>query len=83
MYTSTEISSAAAGYSSGSQLLKSFKKAENYQEDMILTGISADEVSQGNQAIWVLSFCLYLFTAHNKVLFCPSVILSRVYLPFC
>jgi putative NIF3 family GTP cyclohydrolase 1 type 2 len=38
MYTSTEISgSAAVGYSSGTAI-KVIQAAENYQEDMILTG---------------------------------------------
>jgi HAE1 family hydrophobic/amphiphilic exporter-1 len=44
------------------QLLKLFKKwlLKNYHEDIDWAGISADEVSQGNQAIWVFLICLGL-----------------------
>jgi hypothetical protein len=62
MYTSTEISGSAAavGYSSGTAI-KVIQEvaAEKTTKDMILTGqVYADEVSQGNQAIWVFLICL-------------------------
>jgi HAE1 family hydrophobic/amphiphilic exporter-1 len=47
---------------------------------MILTGISADEVSQGNQAIWVFllfGFCYLVLAAQYESFILPlSVILS-------
>jgi HAE1 family hydrophobic/amphiphilic exporter-1 len=63
MYTSTEISGSAAQDIVVVQLLKSFKKLlkklpRGYDIDW--AGISADEVSQGNQAIWVFLICLGL-----------------------
>ena len=62
MYTSTEISGAAAvGYSSGTaikvvQEVAAAKLPRGYDIDW--AGISADEVAQGNQAIWVFLICL-------------------------
>ena len=62
MYTSTEISGAAAeGFSSGTaikviQEVAAKKLPRGYDIDW--AGISADEVSQGNQAIWVFLICL-------------------------
>jgi HAE1 family hydrophobic/amphiphilic exporter-1 len=64
MYTSTEISgSAAAGYSSGTAIKVIQEVAEKLPRgyDIDWAGISADEVSQGNQAIWVFLICLVLF----------------------
>ncbi|MEZ0004688.1 HAE1 family hydrophobic/amphiphilic exporter-1 [Flavobacterium sp. 28YEA47A] len=62
MYTSAEISGAAAeGYSSGTAIKAIKEVAEKklprgYGIDW--AGISADEVAQGNQAIWVFLICL-------------------------
>jgi HAE1 family hydrophobic/amphiphilic exporter-1 len=62
MYTSAEISGAAAeGYSSGAAIKAIQEVAEKklprgYGIDW--AGISADEVAQGNQAIWVFLICL-------------------------
>ncbi|MEG1238904.1 MAG: efflux RND transporter permease subunit, partial [Flavobacterium sp.] len=62
MYTSTQISgSPAAGYSSGTaikviQEVAAKKLPRGYDIDW--AGISADEVAQGNQAIWVFLICL-------------------------
>jgi HAE1 family hydrophobic/amphiphilic exporter-1 len=61
MYTSTEISgSAAVGYSSGTAIKVIQVAAEKLPRgyDIDWAGISADEVSQGNQAIWVFLICL-------------------------
>jgi HAE1 family hydrophobic/amphiphilic exporter-1 len=85
MYTSTEISgSAAAGYSSGTaikviQEVAAEKLPRGYDIDW--AGISADEVSQGNQAIWVFLICLgfvYLVLAaqYESFILPLSVILS-------
>jgi multidrug efflux pump subunit AcrB len=53
------------GYSSGTaikviQEVAAEKLPRGYDIDW--AGISADEVSQGNQAIWVFLICLGLFT---------------------
>jgi HAE1 family hydrophobic/amphiphilic exporter-1 len=85
MYTSTEISGAAAvGYSSGTaikviQEVAAEKLPRGYDIDW--AGISADEVSQGNQAIWVFLICLgfvYLVLAaqYESFILPLSVILS-------
>ncbi|WP_310559616.1 efflux RND transporter permease subunit [Flavobacterium sp.] len=85
MYTSTEISgSAAPGYSSGSaikviQEVAAEKLPRGYDIDW--AGISADEVAQGNQAIWVFLICLafvYLVLAaqYESFILPFSVILS-------
>jgi HAE1 family hydrophobic/amphiphilic exporter-1 len=85
MYTSTEISgSAAVGYSSGTaikviQEVAAEKLPRGYDIDW--AGISADEVSQGNQAIWVFLICLgfvYLVLAaqYESFILPLSVILS-------
>ena len=85
MYTSTEISgSAAPGYSSGTaiktiQEVAAEKLPRGYDIDW--AGISADEVAQGNQAIWVFLICLgfvYLVLAaqYESFILPFSVILS-------
>jgi HAE1 family hydrophobic/amphiphilic exporter-1 len=85
MYTSTEISgSATSGYSSGTaikviQEVAAEKLPRGYDIDW--AGISADEVSQGNQAIWVFLICLgfvYLVLAaqYESFILPLSVILS-------
>ncbi|HSD06887.1 efflux RND transporter permease subunit, partial [Flavobacterium sp.] len=85
MYTSTEISGAAApGYSSGTaikviQEVAAEKLPRGYDIDW--AGISADEVAQGNQAIWVFLICLgfvYLVLAaqYESFILPLSVILS-------
>jgi HAE1 family hydrophobic/amphiphilic exporter-1 len=65
-------------YSSGTAIKVIQEVAENYQEDMILTGISADEVSQGNQAIWVFIclVCVVLAAQYESFILPLSVILS-------
>jgi HAE1 family hydrophobic/amphiphilic exporter-1 len=85
MYTSTQISgSAAPGYSSGTaikviQQVAAEKLPRGYDIDW--AGISADEVAQGNQAIWVFLICLgfvYLVLAaqYESFILPLSVILS-------
>jgi len=85
MYTSTEISGAAApGYSSGTaikviQEVAAKKLPRGYDIDW--AGISADEVAQGNQAIWVFLICLgfvYLVLAaqYESFILPLSVVLS-------
>ncbi|TRX21648.1 efflux RND transporter permease subunit [Flavobacterium franklandianum] len=85
MYTSTEISgSAAPGYSSGTAIkviqdVAVEKLPRGYDIDW--AGISADEVAQGNQAIWVFLICLafvYLVLAaqYESFILPFSVILS-------
>jgi HAE1 family hydrophobic/amphiphilic exporter-1 len=85
MYTSTEISGGAAlGYSSGTaikvvQEVAAAKLPRGYDIDW--AGISADEVAQGNQAIWVFLICLgfvYLVLAaqYESFILPLSVILS-------
>lgn len=85
MYTSTEISGAAApGYSSGVaiktiQEVAATKLPRGYDIDW--AGISADEVAQGNQAIWIFLICLgfvYLVLAaqYESFILPLSVILS-------
>lgn len=85
MYTSAEISgAAAAGYSSGTAIKAIKEVAEKklprgYGIDW--AGISADEVAQGNQAIWVFLICLgfvYLVLAaqYESFILPLSVILS-------
>jgi len=85
MYTSTEISGAAAeGFSSGTaikviQEVAAAKLPRGYDIDW--AGISADEVAQGNQAIWVFLICLgfvYLVLAaqYESFILPFSVILS-------
>jgi len=85
MYTSTQISgSAAEGYSSG-EAIKAIKEVaeqklpRGYGIDW--AGISADEVAQGNQAVWVFLICLgfvYLVLAaqYESFILPLSVILS-------
>jgi len=62
MYTSTEISGGPApGYSSGTAIKVIQEVAEKKLPrgyDIDWAGISADEVAQGNQAIWVFLICL-------------------------
>ncbi|MDR7211420.1 efflux RND transporter permease subunit [Flavobacterium piscis] len=85
MYTSAEISGAAAeGFSSGAAIKAIQEVAEKklprgYGIDW--AGISADEVAQGNQAIWVFLICLgfvYLVLAaqYESFILPLSVILS-------
>jgi HAE1 family hydrophobic/amphiphilic exporter-1 len=85
MYTSTEISGGPAmGYSSGTaikviQEVAAKKLPRGYDIDW--AGISADEVAQGNQAIWVFLICLgfvYLVLAaqYESFILPLSVILS-------
>lgn len=85
MYTSTQISgSPAPGYSSGTaikviQRVAAEKLPRGYDIDW--AGISADEVAQGNQAIWVFLICLgfvYLVLAaqYESFILPLSVILS-------
>lgn len=85
MYTSTEISGAAApGFSSGKaieviQEVAASKLPRGYDIDW--AGISADEVAQGNQAIWIFLICLafvYLVLAaqYESFILPFSVILS-------
>ncbi|MCX6172217.1 MAG: efflux RND transporter permease subunit [Flavobacterium sp.] len=85
MYTSTEISGAAApGFSSGKaieviQEVAAAKLPRGYDIDW--AGISADEVAQGNQAIWIFLICLafvYLVLAaqYESFILPFSVILS-------
>jgi HAE1 family hydrophobic/amphiphilic exporter-1 len=52
--------SAAVGYSSGTAIKVIQVAAEKLPRgyDIDWAGISADEVSQGNQAIWVFLICL-------------------------
>jgi HAE1 family hydrophobic/amphiphilic exporter-1 len=85
MYTSTEISgAAAAGYSSGTAIKAVQEVAENKLPrgyDIDWAGISADEVGQGNQALWVFLICLafvYLVLAaqYESFILPFSVILS-------
>jgi HAE1 family hydrophobic/amphiphilic exporter-1 len=85
MYTSTEISgSAAQGYSSGAAIKAVQEVAEQKLPrgyDIDWAGISADEVGQGNQAIWVFLICLgfvYLVLAaqYESFILPFSVILS-------
>ena len=85
MYTSTEISgSAAQGYSSGTAIKAIQEVAEQKLPrgyDIDWAGISADEVGQGNQAIWVFLICLgfvYLVLAaqYESFILPFSVILS-------
>jgi HAE1 family hydrophobic/amphiphilic exporter-1 len=85
MYTSTEISGGPApGYSSGTaikviQEVAAKKLPRGFDIDW--AGISADEVAQGNQAIWVFLICLgfvYLVLAaqYESFILPLSVILS-------
>ena len=85
MYNSSEISgSAASGYSSGAaikaiQKVADAKLPRGFGIDW--AGISADEVAQGNQAIWVFLICLgfvYLVLAaqYESFILPLSVILS-------
>ncbi len=85
MYTSTEISGGpASGYSSGTaikavQEVAAQKLPRGYDIDW--AGVSADEVGQGNQAIWVFLICLgfvYLVLAaqYESFILPFSVILS-------
>ncbi|RTY80873.1 efflux RND transporter permease subunit [Flavobacterium sp. GSP27] len=85
MYTSAEISGAAAeGYSSGEAIkaiqdVAEKKLPRGYGIDW--AGISADEVAQGNQAIWIFLICLgfvYLVLAaqYESFILPLSVILS-------
>ncbi|MBC5863928.1 efflux RND transporter permease subunit [Flavobacterium turcicum] len=85
MYNSSEISGAAApGYSSGAaikavQEVAQAKLPRGFGIDW--AGISADEVAQGNQAIWVFLICLgfvYLVLAaqYESFILPLSVILS-------
>ncbi|KIA97981.1 MULTISPECIES: efflux RND transporter permease subunit [unclassified Flavobacterium] len=85
MYNSTEISGGAApGYSSGTAIkviqdVAAKKLPRGYDIDW--AGISADEVAQGNQAIWVFLICLgfvYLVLAaqYESFILPLSVILS-------
>jgi HAE1 family hydrophobic/amphiphilic exporter-1 len=85
MYNSSEISgSAAPGYSSGAaikaiQEVAQTKLPRGFGIDW--AGISADEVAQGNQAIWVFLICLgfvYLVLAaqYESFILPLSVILS-------
>ena len=85
MYKSSEISgSAAPGYSSGAaikaiQEVAQTKLPRGFGIDW--AGISADEVAQGNQAIWVFLICLgfvYLVLAaqYESFILPLSVILS-------
>jgi hydrophobic/amphiphilic exporter-1 (mainly G- bacteria), HAE1 family len=85
MYTSTEISGGAApGYSSGAAIKAVQEVAEKKLPrgyDIDWAGISADEVGQGNQAIWVFLICLgfvYLVLAaqYESFILPFSVILS-------
>jgi HAE1 family hydrophobic/amphiphilic exporter-1 len=82
MYTSTEISGSAAGYSSGTAIKVIEVAAEKLPRgyDIDWAGISADEVSQGIKpfgyflSVWVLFTCL---AAQYKSFILPlSVILS-------
>jgi hypothetical protein len=79
MYTSTEISgsAAAAGYSSGTAI-KVIQEvaAENYQEDMILTGqvyllMRYHKESSHLGISYLFGFCVFGFSSNTKVLFCP------------
>jgi HAE1 family hydrophobic/amphiphilic exporter-1 len=85
MYNSAEISGAAAeGYSSG----EAIKAIQEVAEEKLprgfgidWAGISADEVAQGNQAIWIFLICLgfvYLVLAaqYESFILPLSVILS-------
>jgi len=85
MYNSTEISGGAApGYSSGTaikiiQEVAAKKLPRGYDIDW--AGISADEVAQGNQAIWVFLICLgfvylVLVAQYESFILPLSVILS-------
>ena len=85
MYNSTEISGGpAAGYSSGTAIKAIQEVAEKKLPrgyDIDWAGISADEVGQGNQAIWVFLICLgfvYLVLAaqYESFILPFSVILS-------
>lgn len=85
MYNSSEISgSAAPGYSSGAaikavQEVADSKLPRGFGIDW--AGISADEVAQGNQAVWIFLICLgfvYLVLAaqYESFILPLSVILS-------
>ncbi|TRX36152.1 efflux RND transporter permease subunit [Flavobacterium sp. ZT3R18] len=85
MYNSAEISgAAAAGYSSGAAIKAIQEVAEKKLPrgfGIDWAGISADEVAQGNQAIWVFLICLgfvYLVLAaqYESFILPLSVILS-------
>ena len=85
MYNSSEISgSAAPGYSSGAAIKAIQEVAETKLPrgfGIDWAGISADEVAQGNQAIWVFLICLgfvYLVLAaqYESFILPLSVILS-------
>ncbi|WP_426094729.1 efflux RND transporter permease subunit [Flavobacterium sp. DSR2-3-3] len=85
MYNSSEISgSAAPGYSSGAAIKAVQEVAESKLPrgfGIDWAGISADEVSQGNQAVWVFLICLgfvYLVLAaqYESFILPLSVILS-------
>ncbi|MCA1918521.1 MAG: efflux RND transporter permease subunit, partial [Flavobacterium piscis] len=85
MYNSTEISGGpAVGYSSGTAIKVIQEVAEKKLPrgyDIDWAGISADEVAQGNQAIWVFMICLgfvYLVLAaqYESFILPLSVILS-------
>jgi HAE1 family hydrophobic/amphiphilic exporter-1 len=85
MYNSAEISgSAAEGYSSGAAIKAIQEVAEKKLPrgfGIDWAGISADEVAQGNQAIWVFLICLgfvYLVLAaqYESFILPLSVILS-------
>lgn len=85
MYNSSEISgSAAPGYSSGAAIKAIQEVAETKLPrgfGIDWAGISADEVAQGNQAIWIFLICLgfvYLVLAaqYESFILPLSVILS-------
>jgi HAE1 family hydrophobic/amphiphilic exporter-1 len=85
MYNSSEISgSAAPGYSSGAAIKAVQEVAESKLPrgfGIDWAGISADEVSQGNQAVWIFLICLgfvYLVLAaqYESFILPLSVILS-------
>lgn len=85
MYNSSEISGAAApGYSSGAAITAIQKVAETKLPrgfGIDWAGISADEVAQGNQAIWIFLICLgfvYLVLAaqYESFILPLSVVLS-------
>ncbi|MFV5695283.1 efflux RND transporter permease subunit [Flavobacterium sp. LB3P122] len=85
MYNSAEISGAAAeGYSSGEAIKAIQEVAEKKLPrgfGIDWAGISADEVAQGNQAIWIFLICLgfvYLVLAaqYESFILPLSVILS-------
>jgi multidrug efflux pump subunit AcrB len=86
MYTSFSGSAAAAGYSSGTAIkiqVAAEKLPRGYDIDW--AGISADEVSQGNQAIWVFLVwvCLFGFSSTIRKFYSALIrnsIITRVYL---